>query len=302
MLHYLNLIRWPNVLMTVLTQLVIVYAFLIPSGIDMALENWQLALLILSTALLTASGNVINDIHDVVIDQVNKPEKVIVGKHITEDRAFTMYIILTIIAVVCGFLLANSIDQPYMAVVFILVAFLLYLYATTLKSMLLIGNILISLLVGLVVMITVVFELYPVITPQNRAVQKAFFLIMLEFSFFAFVVNILREWVKDCQDMDGDHAGGRKTLPLVVGRTRTARIAFVFCLGLVIALGWYVYTYLYKNTVAVYYFTFLIIGPLLYTATQLWVADKPSQFKRISLVLKLVLLSGILSISVFYML
>ncbi len=301
-MHYLNLIRWPNVLMTVLTQLVIVFAFLQPSGIDMALNNWQLALLIISTALITASGNVINDINDVIIDEVNKPSKIIVGKHISENNAFTLYIILTTLAVVCGFLLSNSIDQPFMAVVFILVAFLLYLYATTLKSMLLIGNIVISLLVGLVVIITVVFELYPVITPENKEVQKTFFIIMLEFSLFAFVVNLLREWVKDCQDMDGDHAGGRKTLPLVIGRTRTARIAAVCGLGLVIALGWYIYTFLYKNQIAVYYFTFLIVAPLLYVITQLWIADKVSQFKRLSMILKLVLLTGILSMTVFYLL
>lgn len=301
MIHYLNIIRWPNVLMTVLTQLVIVFAFLEPSGIEIALNYGQLSLLICATALLTASGNVINDISDVAIDEINKPSKVIVDKHISENNAFTLYIILTTVAVVCGFLLSNSIDQPFMAVVFILVAFLLYLYATSLKSIPLIGNIIISLLVGLVVMITVIFELYPIITTANKEVSKTFFVIMLEFSLFAFIVNLIREWVKDCQDMDGDHAGGRKTLPLIIGRVRTARIASIFCVLMSIALGWYMYTYLYKNQIAVYYFTFLIVAPLLYTATQLWIADKVSQFKRLSIILKFVLLTGVLSMTVFYL-
>lgn len=114
MLTFLKLIRWPNVLMTILTQLVIVYAILNPSGVDLALNWWQLTLLILSTALLTAGGNVINDIQDVEIDKVNKPEKVLVGKVISENNAFTIYGVLTIIAVIAGFVLSNSLDKPIM--------------------------------------------------------------------------------------------------------------------------------------------------------------------------------------------
>lgn len=298
MLTFFKLIRWPNVVLTILTQVVIVYAILIPSGVVLALTSWQLGLLILSTALLTAGGNVINDIQDVEIDQVNKPDKVLVGKAISENNAFTIYAVLTVIAVVAGFILANSLEKPIMATVFVFVAFLLYIYATTLKSMLLIGNIVISLLVGLVIMITGIFELYPVITGDNQNAQQFMLKILFDFAVGAFLINLAREWVKDCEDLNGDHAGGRNTLAIALGRIRAARVISVFLFGVIILIVWYIYNYLYQNQIALFYFVFFIIAPLMYVMLRLWNSEKTAQFHLLSTILKVVLLLGICSMAV----
>lgn len=298
MITLLKLIRWPNVLLTIFTQLVIVYAILIPSGVDMALQSWQLGLLIIATALLTAGGNVINDIQDVKIDEVNKPKKVLVGKLISENKAFTIYAVLTIMAVVAGFILANSLHKPIMATVFVFVAFVLYFYATTLKSILLVGNIVISLLVGLVIMIIGIFELYPVITAKNQITQQVMLLILFDFAIGAFLINLAREWVKDCEDIDGDYAGGRNTLAIALGRIRAARVISVFIFGTIALLVGYVYNYLYKNQIAVFYFIFFIIAPLMYVMLRLWNTEKTAQFRLYSIILKIVLITGICSMAV----
>ncbi|PRX13446.1 geranylgeranylglycerol-phosphate geranylgeranyltransferase [Nonlabens ulvanivorans] len=298
MLTFLKLIRWPNVLMTILAQLVIVYAILNPSGVDLALNWWQLTLLILSTALLTAGGNVINDIQDVEIDKVNKPEKVLVGKVISENNAFTIYGVLTIIAVIAGFVLSNSLDKPIMATVFVFIAFVLYIYATTLKGMLLIGNLLISLLVGLVIMITGIFELYPVITPVNQGAQQVMLKILFDFATGAFLINLAREWVKDCEDINGDHSGGRNTLAIAIGRIRAARVVSIFLLGVIALFVWYIYNYLYQNQIALFYFVFIIIAPLMYVMLRLWSSEKTAQFTLLSMILKIVLFAGICSMAV----
>nr|WP_042296466.1 geranylgeranylglycerol-phosphate geranylgeranyltransferase [Nonlabens ulvanivorans] len=298
MLTFLKLIRWPNVLMTILTQLVIVYAILNPSGVDLALNWWQLTLLILSTALLTAGGNVINDIQDVEIDKVNKPEKVLVGKVISENNAFTIYGVLMIIAVIAGFVLSNSLDKPIMATVFVFIAFVLYIYATTLKSMLLLGNLLISLLVGLVIMITGIFELYPVITPVNQGAQQVMLKILFDFATGAFFINLAREWVKDCEDINGDHSGGRNTLAIAIGRIRAARVVSIFLLGVIALFVWYIYNYLYQNQIALFYFVFIIIAPLMYVMLRLWSSEKTAQFTLLSIILKIVLFAGICSMAV----
>ncbi|MEO9501036.1 MAG: geranylgeranylglycerol-phosphate geranylgeranyltransferase [Nonlabens ulvanivorans] len=284
--------------MTILTQLVIVYAILNPSGVDLALNWWQLTLLILSTALLTAGGNVINDIQDVEIDKVNKPEKVLVGKVISENNAFTIYGVLTIIAVIAGFVLSNSLDKPIMATVFVFVAFILYIYATTLKGMLLIGNLLISLLVGLVIMITGIFELYPVITPVNQGAQQVMLKILFDFATGAFLINLAREWVKDCEDINGDHSGGRNTLAIAIGRIRAARVVSIFLLGVIALFVWYIYNYLYQNQIALFYFVFIIIAPLMYVMLRLWSSEKTAQFTLLSMILKIVLFAGICSMAV----
>ncbi|GAL01614.1 hypothetical protein JCM19314_1398 [Nonlabens ulvanivorans] len=284
--------------MTILAQLVIIYAILNPSGVDLALNWWQLTLLILSTALLTAGGNVINDIQDVEIDKVNKPEKVLVGKVISENNAFTIYAVLTVIAVIAGFVLSNSLDKPIMATVFVFIAFILYIYATTLKGILLIGNLLISLLVGLVIMITGIFELYPVITPVNQSAQQVMLKILFDFATGAFLINLAREWVKDCEDINGDHSGGRNTLAIAIGRIRAARVVSIFLLGVIALFVWYIYNYLYQNQIALFYFVFIIIAPLMYVMLRLWSSEKTAQFTLLSMILKIVLFAGICSMAV----
>jgi len=296
---FFKIIRWPNVLLTILTQLVIVYGLLIPSGVDPALHWWQLILLLSATALLTASGNVINDIYDVGIDQINKPEKLLVTKSISEKSAYNLYFALTILAVICGFVLSNSLDKPILSSVFIGVAFVLYLYASSLKAMLLLGNVVISLLVALVILITGVFELFPSITAENQLAFKFLMERLLEFGLMAFLINLVREWVKDCEDVNGDKAGGRNTLAIALGRTRAARLIAVFILGILMLLGWYIYEYIYLNDTTTYYFIFLIMGPLMFVMIKLWTAQTQKEFHILSTVLKVVLLFGILSIGIF---
>lgn len=295
---FFKIIRFPNVLMTLLTQLVVVYGLFLPSGITPALAWWQLSLLLVATALLTASGNVINDIYDVEIDRINKPEKLLVTKSISEKSAFNIYIILTVVAVVCGFILANSIQKPILASIFIGVAFVLYLYASSLKAILLIGNLMISFLVALVILITGIFELLPSIKPENKEVYKTVFILLIKFSLLAFLINLVREWVKDCEDVNGDKAGGRCTLAIALGRSRAARVIAVFIFGILILLGWYVYEYLYHDSLAVYYIVFAIMGPLMYVMIQLWTAQTKKQFYLLSTLLKIILLLGILSIGI----
>lgn len=296
---FFKIIRWPNVLLTILTQLVIVYGLLIPYGVDPALNWWQLLLLISATGLLTASGNIINDIYDVAIDQVNKPEKLLVTKSISESSAYNLYFVLTVLAVICGFVLSNSLNKPILSSIFIGVAFVLYLYASSLKAMLLIGNLVISLLVAQVILITGIFELFPSITAETQIGYKFLMERLLEFSLMAFLINLVREWVKDCEDVNGDKAGDRNTLAIALGRSRAAKFIAFFIIGILILLGWYVYEYIYLNDIATYYFVFLIMGPLLFVMIKLWSAKSQKEFHILSTVLKVVLLFGILSIGIF---
>jgi 4-hydroxybenzoate polyprenyltransferase len=288
--------RWPNVLMTLVTQFVIIYGYLPQTDAVLSLETWQVVLLLLSTALLTASGNVINDIYDVTTDIINKPEKVLVGNSIPEKKAFTLYLVVTSSAILSGFILANSLDKPALAGLFIAVAFLLYIYATTLKSMLVVGNVVISFLVGAVVLITALFELFPAITDYNRGFQLEALIHLSVFALFAFLVNLLREWIKDCQDVKGDHASGRSSLPIALGRKRAAKFMGVYTIILVIIIGYLATFELYTDPISLYGTLFLIMAPLMFIGLRLFTADSLKEFGILSLICKIVLFIGILGI------
>ncbi len=83
-MKYLQLIRYQNLLMLALMQLVFRYGFLNQQDCFLALADWQYLLLVLSTVLIAAAGYVINDIFDQEKDSINRPNSQIVGKLITE--------------------------------------------------------------------------------------------------------------------------------------------------------------------------------------------------------------------------
>ena len=299
MVHFLNLIRYKNLLMLVLVQVVIKYALFKPFQIDTSLTRLEFYLLILATICIAAAGNIINDIQDVHIDKINKPKQVLIGKKITEKTGYNYYLILNILGVCIGFYLANSIGKPSFAALFIVFSGLLYLYATFLKSIAIVGNVVVSFLVAMSIIIVGLFDLFPAITETNRASQSAIFSILLEYAFFAFLMTFNREIIKDIQDMNGDKNGGLQTLPILLGKKRTAKVALFLTIITIGVLIFYIYTYLYKQQLLLLYFLILVIGPLIYVSIKVYAAEKRSEFKQVSDLLKLIMLFGILSLALY---
>ena len=88
----------------------------------MALNTFQFALLVIATLSIAAAGNVINDIHDVKADAINKPTKVIVGENISEKNAYRFFFTLNILGVFSGFLVSNLVGKPVFATLFIIIS------------------------------------------------------------------------------------------------------------------------------------------------------------------------------------
>jgi len=294
MQNILNLIRWKNLLMIAFVQLLIKYALFNSLAVDTYLSPINFTLLILSTLCIAAGGYIINDIYDVETDTINKPNLVFIGKHISESKANTLYIVLTFIGVIIGFYLANGIGKPKFFGFFVIIAALLYVYSTSLKQIAVVGNIIVSFLVASSILIVGVFELLPAINEQNKNLQSTMFEVLADFGIFAFLLNFIREIVKDIQDVDGDHKSGMQTLPIILGKSRTAKIAFTLTLTTIAIIVFYVTKYLFMHKEVVIYFLALVVGPLIYTAIKLFTAEKNSHFKHISLILKITMLTGML--------
>jgi len=258
MIHFFKLIRWKNLIMIALMQYLIKYALLLPffesHGVITSLKPLGFIILVLATICIAAGGYIINDIYDVETDKVNKPDKVIINKHISEKNALTLFIILNVIGVGLGFYLSNGIGKSGFSVIFIIASALLYIYSSYLKQLFLVGNIVVSLVVSLSILLIGVFELIPAMTDANRVVQITFFKIILDYAIFAFMINLIRELVKDIEDIDGDYKAGMRTLPIVLGRERANKIVFALSLIPLLSVIYYVITYLFKQQLVVGYF------------------------------------------------
>ncbi len=297
---FLNLIRYQNLLMLALMQLIFRYGFLKLQNVPLALSEWQYGLLVLSTVLLAAAGYVINDIFDQDTDLENRPKEIIVGQKITETTAYNIYFALNITGVVIGFYLSNVILKPGFAAIFILIAATLYMYATSLKQMLLLGNIAVALLLSFSVIIIGIFDLYPVIDQANQPIMANLFSILLDFAIFAFMINLIREIVKDLEDKKGDESQGMKTVAIVLGIEKTSKLASILGLIPIAFLLVYINNYFVANNLfatTIYAFV-LIMGPLLFFSIKIWPAKTKKEFSKLSLLLKWILFFGIISIVV----
>jgi 4-hydroxybenzoate polyprenyltransferase len=296
MIAFLNLVRYKNLIIVIIVQLLIKYGLFDSLGVATTLDLLHFFLLILATVFIAAGGYIINDIYDVSIDKINRPEKVIINKKISESTANTMYLLFTFFGVLTGFYLSNHIGSPGFAALFILSAALLYMYATFVKSILLVGNLVISVLVGLSLIIVGVFELVPAIDYLNQSLQLEAFSILLYYSFFAFLLTFLREIIKDIEDINGDKNGGRQTLPILLGRKRTSIVCFVLAIVSVILILIYMYEFLYRTPWVMLYFLIAVIGPLLYFVVKIFAAESKTEFHHLSGLLKIVMVFGLLSL------
>jgi 4-hydroxybenzoate polyprenyltransferase len=294
-LNILRLIRWKNLLMIALVQILIKYALFEPFGVDITLNWFGLLLVILSTVCIAAAGNIINDIYDIETDTVNKPDKVIVGKHISEKTANTLFITFNVIGVSIGFYLSHLVGRSGFFALFFIISALLYVYASYLKQTLLVGNVVISILVAMSLIIVPLFELLPAITEINQSTQVTFFKIVLDYAMFAFVINLLRELVKDMEDIDGDYKAEMNTLPIAIGRERAGKVIFGLSLIPLFGVVYYMITNLYKYEIAIGYFLLLIVAPLIYITIKSFSAKTKKDYHHLSTMLKLVMLFGMLS-------
>ena len=297
-MKYLKLIRYQNLLMLAFMQLVFRYLFLAQSYVDLALTDINYILLVIATVCIAAGGYVINNIMDQDTDEIAKPQNRVVGVSISETVAYNWYIGLTIVGVGIGFYLSNVIYKPTFASMFILVATLLYMYATSFKQIPVLGNVVVALMLSTSIIIIGLFDILPAIDVDNRFRMKEAFDILMHYAIFAFIINLIREIVKDMEDMDGDYQSGINSLPIAIGVQKTKIIVGVLTVISIGILAYYVNSNLFELDYVVYYAIILIVGPLIYFGVKLLNATTKKEFHHLSLVLKVILFFGILSVAV----
>lgn len=166
--------------------------------------------------------------------------------------------------------------------------------------MFLIGNLIVAFLLSFSVLIIGIFDLLPVINPENKIVMRDMFSVLLDYSLFAFVINFIREIVKDMEDIKGDYKQGMSTLPIILGLKNTSKVILVLSLVPLIMITFYIKNYFLPNDLhlATLYALTTIVSPLLFFTIKIDSAKKKKDFSRLSTILKLIILFGLLSIVV----
>ena len=173
------------------------------------LSDYKLLLISISTVLIAAAGYIINDYYDVKIDFVNKPERVVVDKLLKRRVVMAAHSILNFAGIGIGFLVSFKI-----ALINFLSALLLWLYSNHLKRLPFVGNVAVALLTGAALLVIAIYY------------QKNMFLVLV-YAIFAFSITLIREIIKDIEDVKGDTVFGCRTLPVIWGIRKTKMIIYL---------------------------------------------------------------------------
>ncbi|HVM88617.1 MAG TPA: geranylgeranylglycerol-phosphate geranylgeranyltransferase [Puia sp.] len=305
---FFRLIRLPNLFFIALTQVLFYYAVLIPSyrvkseSLQVHLSGHLFFLLCLSSVFIAAAGYIINDYFDLNIDRVNKPEKLVIEKNIKRRWAIIWHWILSGAGILIGFYISWKLRNIFVGVAHVITVTLLWFYSTTFKRKLLIGNIVISLLTAWVIMVLYLceFRIFLFANPDYHQVLSRIYKFAILYAGFAFIISLVREVVKDVEDMQGDAAYNCRTMPIIWGVNVSKVFAATWLVVLIfslIILQFYILQYRWWWVVA--YSFLLIIIPLLLILRNLYEANITSDYRRLSSRIKLVMLAGILSLSLF---
>jgi len=303
-LAFFRLIRWPNLFFIALTQSLFYFCIVLPSfesGIperEAILQPREFGWLCLSSVLIAAAGYIINDYFDLQIDQLNKPQKVVVEKIIRRRWAIIWHWVLSGAGIGIGFYLSYRLRNVFIGPSNLACVLLLWFYSTTFKKKLLIGNLIISALTAWVIGILYLceFRFHRFVDPDFHGALSRIYKFALLYGSFAFVISLVREVVKDLEDMKGDERYGRRTIPLVWGIPAARFICMSWLTLLLAALIFFqFYVLQFRWWFTIVYSLLLVIFPMIRVLKELLSASDATAFHELSHKIKYIMMMGILS-------
>lgn len=301
---FLQLVRLPNLIFIALTQLLFQFCIYYPlykGGIPTG-DTMHFAFLLLASLFIAAAGYVINDYFDINIDEVNKPQKLVVDRIISRRWAIAWHFMLSTSGILLTVLAVPFLSKWYLILANICCVGLLWVYSTNFKKSLLIGNVVISVLVAWTILI-IFFSKVSVADAVGlgEGSHYKFFRLAFLYAGFAFITTLIREAIKDIEDMPGDERYGCRTMPIVWG-VNAAKVYTAVWLIVLIAILVVVQVYVlqFRWWLPAAYSIVLVIAPLVYILSKLFTASGTTDFHRLSNWIKLVMLTGILSMIFFY--
>lgn len=318
--NFLRLIRFPNLVIVALTQYAIrygiIYPFLKQAGMDLFLSEQLFMMLVAATVLIAASGYIINDYFDVKLDHVNKPKQLIIGKSISRRQAMFLHVIINTVGLLLAFYVALSINHPMLVLFQLISAALLWFYSVNFKKQILIGNLIIAALTALVPFTAGYYEIAVMFDNaseknfpfETQNISSLLFSIkyllywVIGYSGFAFLLTLIREIIKDCEDIEGDKAFECRTLPIIYGVDAAKKVSLVVAVVLTIGLvALEIIQFISKDWISLAYFVLLLTAPLLWVMIKISKAKKKKHFFIISQVIKIIMLLGILYTGIIYL-
>lgn len=301
MSKFLKLIRIQNLLFIVFIQYAMRFFIVKPIlenyNLSVLFSDFHFLLLVLTTVLLAAAGYIINDYFDYELDK-KAGKKIVIGNGISKKKAINIYTAFVLIALAIGFFISFKMGIYKLGFIYVIVAGLLWFYSTSFKKMFLVGNVIVALVSALVPFIVALYEI-----PLQYSINKEILVSrgqnlnemivwLAGFAGFAFLLTLLREIIKDSEDMEGDMAFNANTLSIILGEKNTKLV--VSLLALITIGGAIFLLIIFLNDIAsILYISVLIILPLFFLIVKNFKAKTSENFHFLSTFTKLIMIAGV---------
>ena len=293
MIQYLLCLRPLNLFIVAMTQ-ILCYHFIFLSKALPANVNWVLAppgiyLFTIVTVCIAAGGYLINDYFDYESDRYNDKRHRLSNKFTT----LKYYAVVLILGFLLAFKIAIDIGKPPLAGIYIVASALLYLYSSHWKKQVLIGNLVVSGFTAFVIVMLLYAE-QDVISSLSRLQHEVVVNSILAFSTFAFLINMVREIIKDIEDIEGDKAEGYKTMPISMGIPKSRIVASFYGIVLLFVLfGWMWYAAWTVDVKVLGFCSFTLFAPLVFILFKLLRTKTALPSSLLSTMCKLMMISGL---------
>lgn len=271
-----SVVRGYNILAVVVAQyLASIYILAHHIPVKEVVLDLYLMLLILASSATIAGGYIINNFYDSEKDLINRPQKSMLDRLVSQNTKLSLYFVLNFIAVI----IASSVS--FRAVIFFSIyIFAIWFYSHKLKKMPFIGN-----LTSAILTITPFFIIF--------IYYKNFEHVIFVHAMFLFLMISMRELTKDLENIKGDLANGYQTIPIVYGE-KSSKIMLTI-LGVLTLIPVVLLICRFQVGKMAYFF-YLSILLLIIFQFLLWKSNSKSQYRIIHNVLKFIILAGILSV------
>lgn len=275
-LSFFSVIRGYNIWVIALAQYLSAIFILAPEkrALDILLD-WRLFLIVLASTLAIASGYIINNFYDAKKDLINRPKKAMIDRLVSQETKLKVYFGINFIVAFLMFFIS------WRAVLFFSTyIFLIWFYSHKLKKIFLLGN--------LTAAILAVLPFFGVLM-----YYKNFYQVIFAHATFLFLLILIRELIKDLENVEGDLIADYKTIPVVFGLQTAKIVVTLLVIGTLIPV-YYLTNVFFVGYMDTYFYISLLL--LLFFVLQLWKIQSKSGFLKLHFLLKFIIVAGVFSI------
>ncbi|QZK89331.1 geranylgeranylglycerol-phosphate geranylgeranyltransferase [Flavobacterium sp. CHNK8] len=283
-----SVVRGYNIPIIIIAQYLSAIFILAPEkrALDIVL-NFNLFILVFASSLTIASGYIINNFYDSQKDLINRPTKSMLDRLVSQKTKLNVYFALNFIVALMALFVSWRVFLFFSGYIFFI-----WFYSHKIKKYPIIGNLTASLL-AVMPFFAILLYFYTRIPFEEIENYKQQLGVIFAHASFLFLLLLIREMIKDLENLKGDLINNYQTIPVVYGESQSKKVITLLTLLTIVPV--YLLIAIYDvGYMDIYFYSSLIV--LIFFLLYLWKSNAKSQFLLLHNVLKFLIVAGVFCI------